>query len=361
MGTKTGVGTQFTQKYILHADLDAFFASVEQRDNPYWRGQPVVVGGSAESRGVVAAASYEARKYGIKSAMPMVTALRRCPNLIRVSPRFDEYQRVSRQIMDIFKEFTQLVEPLSLDEAYLDITDKIPIQSPQTIAQMLKDEVTQHTHLTLSIGGGISKTVAKIASQIAKPNGLLLIHPDEVTRFLSPLSITLLPGVGPKSAAVLRDNDVTTLRDLSESDDIWLVKTFGKRGLEMKLHATGFDLLSVKTHRDTKSISSEVTMPIDIDDPSILMTKIDELTATVSTRLKSNGLQGRTISLKVRLDDFTTFTRQVTLPSTTNSDSVILGVARNLLTQELIAGRKFRLLGITIGNFADHSQLPLFE
>ena len=204
--------TNIAWHYILHADLDAFFASVEQRDNPDLRGKPVVVGGPTESRGVVAAASYESRRYGIRSAMPMRTAFRLCPDLIRVSARFSRYREVSRQVMDVFRAVTPLVEPLSLDEAYLDISEQASPEEVESAAASLKAGVREETGLAITIGGGTSKTVAKIASQLAKPDGLLLVKPGEEREFLAPLDIDMLWGVGPKTAALLRRHGISAYR-----------------------------------------------------------------------------------------------------------------------------------------------------
>ena len=216
--------------YILHADMDAFYASVEQRDNPALRGRPVVVGGAPEQRGVVAAASYEARKYGIHSAMPMGTAMARCADLVRVSPRFPRYHEVSRQFMEIFLSITDLVEPLSLDEAYLDISHAV-----------LDMEVKVETHLAMTIGGGTSKTVAKIASQVAKPDGLLTINPGDEQDFLGPLDIGLLWGVGPVTVTTLKGYGIRTIGDLGVRDEQWLEGILGKRGAELRSAALGLD------------------------------------------------------------------------------------------------------------------------
>ena len=337
--------TTSSWRYILHADLDAFYASVEQRDNPAIKGKPVVVGGPPESRGVVAAASYEARSYGIRSAMPMRTALRMCNSLVRVSPRFDRYHEVSGQVMDIFRSVTPLVEPVSLDEAYLDITGQTTPEKVDVTAHSLKDRVRHVTELTVTIGGGSSKTVAKIASQLAKPDGLLLIRPGEESAFLAPLDVEVLSGVGPKTASVLRKNNVDTLGRLATCEETWLRQAFGKRGPELKERALGMDRHPVTPHRETKSVSAEVTMPTDVDDEEVLKKQVQGLGEEVANRLQETGLRGKTVYVKLRLADFTTFTRQTTLQTSTDKGGVIFHAAWDLVRRELEPGRRFRLVG----------------
>ena len=255
-------------RQILHADFDAFYASVEQLDNPGLRGKPVAVGGSSEGRGVVAAASYEARRYGVRSAMPMRTALQRCPDLIRVDARFGRYAEVSRRVMDIFRDITPLVEPLSMDEAYLDVTDSVtPERSPEVIARALKERVKWELGLTISVGAGASKSVAKIASDLDKPDGLTVVPPGTEAEFLAPLPVGTLPGVGPKTQERLKVEGVITIGDLAALGDDWLLRTLGRNGGYMKRLALGQDDRPVQTERDTKSVSSETTLARDTGDP----------------------------------------------------------------------------------------------
>ena len=347
-------------RYILHADLDAFYASVEQMDNPQYKGRPLVVGGSPEERGVVAAASYEARKYNIRSAMPMRTAMSICPQLIRVPPRFGRYREISRQIIDIFRELTPLVEPLSLDEAFLDISMQSSWGSVGNIARCLKIKVKEQTGLVISIGGGSSKTVAKVSSQLSKPNGLLLIKPGEEQVFLAPLGVGILSGVGPKTAEVLHGQNITTLGDLSASANSWLRQAFGKRGPELKERATGLDHSKVTPHRETKSVSAEITMAQDVGGEEEIAERIEQLSLGVASRLQRNKLAGKTITIKLRLADFTTITRQRTLPSPTSDPEVITTVACDLLRQELKPGHSFRLVGVGVTGFQGLQQLSLF-
>lgn len=347
-------------RYILHADLDAFYASVEQLDNPQYRGRPLVVGGHPEQRGVVAAASYEARKYGVRSAMPMRTALRLCPELARVSPRFDRYHELSRLIMDIFLELTPLVEPLSLDEAYLDISTEALWERVAKIAIDLKARVKDKTGLVVSIGGGSSKTVAKVASQLSKPDGLLLVKPGEEQAFLAPLEVGILSGVGPKTAEVLQGHQISTVGDLSACNPVWLQQTFGKRGPELKERAMGIDNGSVTPHRATKSISAEETMSEDVGEEADLVRRVEQLAIGVASRLQKSGLAGKTVTIKLRLADFTTLTRQRTLPAPTSDANVIAPVASDLLRGELYPHRRFRLVGVGVSGFQEPQQLPLF-
>ena len=347
-------------QYILHADLDAFYASVEQLDNPQYRGRPLVVGGPPEQRGVVAAASYEVRKYGVRSAMPMRTAMRLCPELVRVSPRFDRYHEMSRLVMDIFLELTPLVEPLSLDEAYLDISAEVHQERVDRVAKDLKIRVKDKTGLVVSIGGGSSKTVAKVSSQLSKPDGLLLVKPGEEQAFLAPLEVGILSGVGPKTSEVLRGHGITTVGDLSGCNPGWLQQAFGKRGPELKERATGIDHSQVTPYRETKSISSEETMSQDVGEEMELVKRIEQMALGVASRLQRSGLAGKTVTIKLRLADFTTLTRQRTLHTPTSDPYVIAPVACDLLRRELHPERRFRLVGVGVSGFQEPQQLPLF-
>ena len=352
--------TPDTWRYILHADLDAFYASVEQMDNPQYRGKPLVVGGSPTVRGVVAAASYEAREFGIRSAMPMRTAVRLHPPVIRVSPRFDRYRELSEKVMAIYRAFTPLVEPLSLDEAYMDVSSQVLPAAVEWAAADIKEDVRNTTGLPVTIGGGISKTVAKIASQLGKPDGLLLVSPGEEQDFLRPLDVGLLWGVGEKSAELLQRYGIDTIGDLADRKDAWLSHTFGKRGPELKARALGIDNEPVVPSRETKSVSSETTFPRDVGDVDHMESVLRDLSQEVSDRLRKDGLRGRTVSIKLRLANFTTFTRQQTLMATVDDTDDIFRAARVLLRREMNPGLEFRLLGVGISGFQDFGQLPLF-
>ena len=340
-------------RHILHADLDAFYTSVEQRDDPRLRGRPVVVGGSPEGRGVVAAASYEARRFGVRSAMPMRTALQRCPQAIRVQPRFDRYQQVSRQVMAIFREITPLIEPLSLDEAYLDVTESVSAfgRPPEMIAADLKARVKSELGLAISVGVATSKSVAKIASDMDKPDGLTVVPPGTERTFLAPLGVEKLWGIGPKTAARLAREDVRVIGDLVSRSDEWLEQRFGRLGPGMRRLALGQDDRAVEVRRDRKSVSAETTLPQDTGDPEVLFELVDRLSQRVGSHLAGKGMRGQTVRVKLRLADFTTFTRQATLAEPVESPEEIAGSARELLRRELQPGRMFRLVGVGASGF----------
>ena len=307
------------------------------------------------------AASYAARKYGIHSAMPMSTALRRCPSLVRISPRFGRYREVSGHIMELFRRVTPLVEPLSLDEAYLDISKQVAqkVDEVEHQARLLRDRVREETRLAVTIGGGTSKTVAKIASQVAKPDGLLMVSPADERSFLAPLDVRMLWGVGPKTAVALEKYGIRTISDLAMRDGNWLESTFGKRGPELRASALGLDDRVVTAHHETKSFSAETTLTPDVEDETALAQELAVLARHVAERLDRAELRGRTVYIKLRLADFTTFTRQMTLPSPVNDDAGIYQVARTLLSRETKPGRRFRLIGVGVCNFRKTSQLAL--
>ncbi len=346
-------------RYILHADLDAFYASVEQLDDPSLSGKPVVVGGPPEARGVVAAASYAARKFGVHSAMPMRTALRLCPSLVRVQPRFDRYREMSRKVQAMFRDVTPLVEPLSLDEAYLDVSRQSSAETVRDVAAGLKARVRQEAGLAVTIGGGASKTVAKVASRRGKPDGLLLVMPGEERAFLAPLDVDALWGVGPKTAAALKQHGVNTVAELSACSEEWLRQSFGRRGPELKLRAVGIDNEPVVTERETKSVSAETTMPQDVSDRAALERELEELVREVAGRLRGHALKGRVVHVKLRLSDFTTLTRQRRLLVPTDDPAVILRAACELLGREVAPGRRFRLIGVGVSGFEESLQLAL--
>ena len=352
-------------RHIIHADLVAFYATVEQLDNPELQGKPVLVGGRPESRGVVATASYEARPFGVRSAMPMRTAVRLCPQGIIVRPRFTRYREMSRQVMEVFREFTEVIEPLSLDEAYLDISEAVNEEEgrwPLGVALDLKRRVKEETGLTVSVGVSVSKSVSKIASDLDKPDGLVVVRPGEQAEFLAPLPVGKLWGIGPKSAERLNTEGVDTIGALAGQPPDWFERMFGQRGESIRLRAIGLDEEPVNTERITKSVSSETTFPDDIGDGEELRRVLEELADGVAGSLERKGLQGRTVTVKMRLADFTTFTRQSTLPEPSNEPDPIRALAWRLLSVELTAGRTFRLLGVGVSNFAEPDvvrQLPL--
>jgi DNA polymerase-4 len=351
-------------RHIIHADLDAFYAAVEQLDNPELRGKPVLVGGSPQVRGVVATASYEARVFGVRSAMPMVTAVRQCPQGIVVRPRFDRYREMSQRVMDVFHGATDLVEPLSLDEAYLDVTAAVESGKPPLgVAIDLKRQVKDETGLNVSIGVGASKSVAKIASDLEKPDGLVVVPPGEEREFLAPLAVGKLWGIGPKTAAKLRQDGIATIGDLASQSDEWFTWRFGKRAESIRVKAMGQDDEPVKTERSPKSISAETTFIDDLSDSAELREMLEKLSTGVAGSLEKKGFKGKTVTVKLRLADYTTLTRQTTLPRYTNAAEDIFQTGWTLLSAELAPGRAFRLLGVGISGFGTEeeqpSQLPL--
>ncbi len=343
-------------RHIIHADLDAFYAAVEQLDNPELRGKAVLVGGRPEGRGVVATASYEARTFGVRSAMPMATAVRHCPEGIIVRPRFDRYREVSAQVMAVFRSITPIIQPVSLDEAYLDITKPAAGKSPIAIAIDIKDRVRSEVGLTISVGLGTGKCVAKIASDLQKPDGLVVVPVGQEAEFLAPLAVDKLVGVGPKSAARLRDDGVHTIGQLAAMPDDWFGRRFGKRGVSIRDRARGFDDEPVQTSREAKSISSETTFPQDLSAVDDILPVVERLSGSVADSLARKGIAGRTLTVKMRLSDFTTFTRQNTLPQATNDAATIAATAWTLLERELTPGRSFRLLGVGVSGFTDATE-----
>ncbi len=341
-------------RHIMHADLDAFYAAVEQMDNPELRGKPVLVGGSPTGRGVVATASYEARAFGVHSAMPMATAVRLCPTGIVVPPRFERYRDMSRRVMDIFLDLTDLVEPLSLDEAYLDVTARVEEGTPPLgVAIDLKRRVLGETGLNISIGVGVSKSVAKIASDLEKPDGLVVVAPGEEREFLAPLAVGKLFGIGPKTAEKLQQEGVSTIGDLAALPSEWFTRKFGKRAAGIQAKAIGQDDEPVKTERNPKSVSAETTFAVDLSDREELRQALSKLSASVARRLAGKEVRGRTVTVKLRLSNFKTLTRRTTLSNPTADAGEIMETGWRLMSEELAPGRSFRLLGIGVSGFED--------
>jgi DNA polymerase-4 len=345
---------------ILHADLDAFYASVEQMDNPGLRGMPVVVGGPPEARGVVAAASYEARRFGVRSAMPMSRAFRLCPQAVRVSPRFDRYAEVSRQVMAIFRDVTRLVEPLSLDEAFLDVSNQAAAHGgPYELARRLKRRVKEETGLTVSIGVGTNKTVAKIASDREKPDGLVVVAPGEEASFLAPMPVRSLWGVGPKAEEALAEMGIRTIGELAQADVAALTTRFGVRGQWFHRMANGLDDQPVETERERKSVGAETTFPHDLNDGPQLRQVLGRVAEDVSGRLRDKGVKARTVVLKLRYSDFRTITRQASLAEGVDSTNELAAAAGALLDKTARRGDRFRLLGIHGTNLQASSEAQL--
>jgi DNA polymerase-4 len=339
---------------ILHVDMDAFYASVEQRDDPALRGRPVVVGG-AGNRGVVAAASYEARRFGVRSAMPMVRARRLCPDLVVASHRFEVYREVSRQVMAILQSYTPLVEPLSLDEAFLDVTGAVRLfGSPEQIGHCIRADVREQCELPCSVGIGPTKSVAKLLSAKAKPDGLLRWPADEVRDRLRPLAVSELWGAGPKTVERLTAYGFRTVGQLADADLRTLQRVVGDvSGSHLHRLARGEDPRSVTPVSPTKSVSAEQTYDEDIDDPDVLRRQLLRLCEKVGRRLRKAGLSGRTITLKVRFGSFETVTRSSTLPSPTDRTHDLVTVAGSLLDGLRLERARVRLLGVGVSNLGD--------
>jgi len=340
---------------IIHVDMDAFYASVEQRDAPELRGRPVIVGGTPNSRGVVAACSYEARAFGVHSAMPASQAERLCPHGVFLRPRMARYVEVSRQLRDIFRSVTDMVEPLCLDEAYLDVTDnRLDEPLAGKIARHLKREIWQRTGLVASAGVGPSKLVAKIASDLDKPDGFRVVPPEEVERFLAPLPVTRLWGVGPATAERLSALSIKTVADVRRVDPSVLERSLGKYGLFLARLSVGDDDRPVVSRRKPKSRGSETTFAHDISDPAELLDVLQRLADDVWTDLSSLELKARSVTLKVRYGDFTTVTRSRSRSTPLASGEELLGVARDLMLHSTEAGeRPVRLLGVSTGSFME--------
>ena len=347
---------------ILHVDMDAFYASVEQRDNPDLRGKPLVVGGTT-NRGVVAAASYEAREFGIRSAMPMREAYRRCPSLQRVRLRMSHYQDVSKQIFRVFGSFTPLVEGLSLDEAFLDVTASVTLfGTPVDIAAAIKKKIHDETALTASVGVAVNKLVAKIASDLEKPDGLTVIYPADYETRLDPLPVSVLPGIGRQTMKRLSGTGISTFRDLRLAETRILEPVFGRFTQKTRDRAAGIDDRPVVPMREEKSISAEETYDKDLATRDSMDRELLRLTERTATRLRKAGLVAGTIQIKIRQSDFKTYTRQRSVRPAANGTDQIYAVARDLLSAWLSSnpGAKIRLLGVGGGNLAAVEQADLF-
>lgn len=331
---------------ILHVDMDAFYASVEVLDDPSLKGRPVIVGG-VEGRGVVSSATYEARRFGVRSAMPMAQALKLCPTAVTVTPHFDRYLALSRQVMGIFHDFTPLVEPLSIDEAFLDVRGARRLWgSPGRIARMLRARVLAETGLTCSIGVAATKHVAKMASTISKPDGLLIVAEADTAAFLAPRSVRSLWGVGPKSAEALEARGIRTVSDIIDAPRSALLHALGPAMTDRVWHlARGIDAREVETDRIEKSVGHEETFQIDIDDPVVLVTELRRLADRVGARLRKNDWEASTVAIKVRFADFTTVTRAQTLPEPTAVGQRI-GEAAIELFGQLDVRMPVRLVGV---------------
>ncbi|MBA2373081.1 MAG: DNA polymerase IV [Chloroflexi bacterium] len=351
-----------TERAILHVDLDAFFAAVEQRDRPELRGRPVIVGGGGPGdRGVVSAASYEARRFGVHSAMPLRQAGRLCPTGVFLPVDGRRYQSVSRDVMAILRRFTPLVEPISIDEAFLDVTASAALFGDgATIARRIKDEIQGEIGLTASVGVATTKLVAKIASDIEKPDGLVVVPPGDEAAFLAPLPIARLWGVGPQTANALREYGVQTMGDLASLPRDLLVRRFGKHGSTLAERARGVDPDRVVGEGEAaKSVGHEHTFDVDTSDPETIERTLLAMADGVAGRLRSSGVRAATVTVKIRDSGFRTITRQRTLGEPTDLTEPIFRAALELARAE-VRGIRVRLLGVSASNFAEREQLALF-
>jgi DNA polymerase-4 len=356
--------TETAPQAIIHLDMDAFYAAVEVRDNPTLQGKPIIVGGS-KKRGVVSAASYEARSFGIHSAQPVATAMRLCPHGVFLPVRMWRYAEVSKHIFEVFRRFTPLVEPLSLDEAFLDVTGSTRLfGSPEEIARKIKLQVLEETGLTVSAGVAPTKFVAKIASDLQKPDGLTIVLPGKVQEFLEPLPIERLWGVGKATRKILLRLGVKTIGDLSRLPLELLEKKLGKQGCHLYFLANGVDHREVDTEREVKSVGHEETYAEDVLTTAAAKRELLYLANKVAHRLRRHTFCGKTVTLKVKYHDFVQITRSVTLPEATNDGRKIFHICGELLDKTEVGKRPVRLLGVSLSQLelpSQERQLSLFS
>ncbi|MFW6456772.1 MAG: DNA polymerase IV [Planctomycetota bacterium] len=348
-------------RIIIHVDMDAFFAAIEQRDNPAYKGQPVVIGASPEGgrgRGVVSTCSYEAREYGIHSAQPISQAYKRCPHAVFLPVDGQKYARVSREIKEILHEFTPRLEPISIDEAFLDVTDTMHLfgGNPETTAQQIKERIYKRTELRASLGVAPNKMLAKIASDLEKPDGMVIVEPGEVQSFLNPLPVGTLWGVGEKTEHSLSQLGITAIGDLAEVSVDVLESRMGKQGRHLWRLAHGIDNRPVENEDTIKSVGHEHTFKEDTDDADLLAGTLMQLCEKVSRRLRNHDLHGRTITTKVRLADFSTYTRSVTIDHAVRTSPELYDHALANFDRVRRCGKKIRLLGVTVSNLIERIQ-----
>ncbi|MCO4357187.1 DNA polymerase IV [Staphylococcus agnetis] len=342
------------ERRIIHIDMDFFFAQVEVRDQPHLRGKPVIVGGKASGRGVVATASYEARKFGVHSAMPMARAHQLCPDGYFITPRFEMYKAVSKEIMSIFKSYTEFVEPLSLDEAYLDITELVrPDLSASQIAQFIRRDIYEQTQLTASAGVSYNKFLAKLASGMNKPNGLTVITYDNVHDILMALDIGDFPGVGRASKEKMHAHGIFTGKDLYRKSERELIYLFGKRGHHLYERARGIDHRVVKSERIRKSVGAERTFSIDTNDDDQILRKVEELSRIIESRLSQLKQAGRTVTVKIKTNDFKNASKQRSLSTPLSDAETIYQIAYDLYYELKAPEISIRLIGVTVGGLED--------
>lgn len=338
---------------IIHVDMDAFYASVEIRDNPKLQGLPVIVGGPPNSRSVVSTASYAARKFGVRSAMASSVAARLCPDAIFIRPNFEKYSAVAQQLREIFATYTPLVEPMSLDEAYLDVTNNPQGLFAVKIARSIKDTILHETGLTASAGVAPNKLVAKIASDFNKPNGLTVVIPEKVESFMADLPVRKLPGVGPVTERELVQKGLLKCRDIRQHSAEQLEELLGNRAEWLGWAAQGIDTSPVETHWERKSLGEEETLATDLTDLNAMTAILRRIADSVHESMSESGRCGRTIQVKVKYSDFKTVTRRRSFSEKVDNADMIYDTARELLTHTEAGKRPIRLLGISMSNFVD--------
>lgn len=352
-----------TERRVLHCDMDCFYAAVHMRDDPSLRGKPVIIGGRPEQRGVVAAASYEVRKFGVHSAMPSSRAIRLCPDAIFLPPDFRRYSRESEKIFAIYREITPLVMAVSIDEAYLDVSSHLgEAGSATAVAKEIRRRVREERGLTVSVGVGPNRLIAKIASDFHKPDGLTVVPPHKVQAFLDPLPVRRLHGVGPATERALAEMKIETIADLRGVPLEDLSARFGKHGRILHEFARGIDERAVETHQERKSLGTESTYAVDLDDYSEMLRELEKMAQEVAASLERRGMAGCTVTLKVRYADFTTVTRSQTLGAPACDPATLALWAHNLLERTDARSRPVRLLGVTVSSLLHErlEQLPLF-
>ncbi|MDQ3230608.1 MAG: DNA polymerase IV [Pseudobdellovibrionaceae bacterium] len=347
------------ERKIIHFDMDAFYASIEVRDDPSLKDKPLVIGGSPQSRAVVCTASYAARKFGVKSAMPCSQAARLCPDAIFMSPNFHKYHAVSQQIRAIFGQYTSLIEPLSLDEAYLDVTHNERGLYATKLAKLIQDQIYDELQLTGSAGVAPNKLLAKIASDINKPRGLTVILPEQARRFMENLPLRRIHGIGPASEKRLQQAGLVYCRDVWRRDPAELEDVLGSMGRWIWERSQGLDDRPVEVERERKSLGKEDTFATDVLDLDVLIKELRALAASVAEALQRRGLRGKTITVKCKYADFNQVTRSRSVPSPTDESAVIEDIACELLQQTEAGKRKVRLLGVSVANFETLEALPL--
>lgn len=347
---------------IIHIDMDAFYAAVEQRDNPKFRNKPIIVGGKPDSRGVVATSSYEARQFGVHSAMPSAQAVKLCPQAIFVKPRFDAYRECSEIIRHIFDRYTDLVEPLSLDEAYLDVSSSPLLKGSATLlAKQIKQDILKETQLIASAGISYNKFLAKIASDMGKPNGLYLIRPDQALAFIEKLPIAKFHGIGPATEKKMRGLGITNGHDLKQLSLLDLQRQFGKAAGRYFDIARGVDNRPVNAHRDRKSIGVETTFEQDINQPELVLYHLQQLLRQALSKLQEKQLFAYTLTIKIKYQNFVQITRGRTLQKAVMDGHECMLVLADLLKNTAVGEKKVRLLGVTLSNLRPHNHADQFQ